>query len=106
MDDLLNGYEEMSRQGYMLEHLEIPRELQELREELQKCTIDLQKCGNCESTGAYRLFLKEKLDTLYDQLEVEATSKHYVDKESYILHDMLGGICAKRQQRRRKKPNS
>jgi len=94
LDDLLSGYEEMSRQGYVLEHLEIPGEVQELREELQKCIADLQ---NVEIVKVQEriAFLKEKLDILYDQLEAEATSKHYVEKESYILLDMLEDVREK-----------
>lgn len=94
VDDLLSGYEEMSRQGYMLEHLEIPREVQELREELQKCIADLQ---NVEIVKVQEriAFLKEKLDTLYDQLEAEVTSKHYVERESYVLLDMLEDVREK-----------
>lgn len=94
LNDLLSGYEEMSRQGYVLEHLEIPREVQDLREELEKCIADLQ---NVEIMKVQEriAFLKEKLDILYDQLEAEVTSRHYVESESYVLLDVLEDVREK-----------
>lgn len=94
LNDLLSGYEEMSRQGYVLEHLEIPREVQELREELEKCIADLQDVEIMKVQESIA-FLKEKLDTLYDQLEAEVTSRHYVESESYVLLDVLEDVREK-----------
>lgn len=91
LEDLLQGYEQMKKQGYVLNHLEIPKEVRELRIQLQHCLDDI-KDVNIEDAKQHIELIKSKIDTLYDQLENEVTAKYYVEKDVDSMNETLNNI--------------
>jgi septation ring formation regulator len=77
INELVAGFKEMEDQGYMLEHIDIDNEidslkryLEEISEKLQSVEIEIVEEGTKE--------IKERVEVLYDLLEKEVHSKHFV----------------------------
>ncbi|WP_028400788.1 septation ring formation regulator EzrA [Ectobacillus panaciterrae] len=88
LEDLFQGYEEMRRQGYVLDHLEIEKEIRDMYGQIQEGLDDIQALRVDEAKERVEL-LKNKLDLLYDQLEKEVTSKYYAEQDAVILHESI-----------------
>ncbi|MED4903722.1 septation ring formation regulator EzrA [Parageobacillus thermoglucosidasius] len=91
LEELLDGYREMKQEGYILDHLQIEREIAEKRKRMEQCLqmirdlrIDEAKQGVIE--------IKEEIDTLYDLLEKEVTSHHYIKTEMSRIAEMLNAL--------------
>ncbi|MCP8967465.1 septation ring formation regulator EzrA [Ectobacillus ponti] len=91
LDELQQGYGEMQQQGYVLEHLDFQEDIQLLQDELQECLGEIREL---QIGAAHERLeqLKLRMDRLYDQLELEVKSKHYVEKQVIVLHDTLEDI--------------
>ncbi|MFD3445297.1 septation ring formation regulator EzrA [Microbacteriaceae bacterium 4G12] len=91
LDDLLQGYEDMLKQGYALEYLEIPNEVHDMNEKVKLCLNDIKELQVAEAQQRIDL-VKDKLEVLYEQLETEVTSKYFVEKEGADLYEALEEI--------------
>ncbi|MBO9131204.1 septation ring formation regulator EzrA [Bacillus sp. 165] len=91
LEDLLAGHEEMKKQGYVLDHLEIPKEAAVMDAIIRSCLLHIKEL---EITKAKQQVaeLKEKMDMLYGQLETEVTSKHQVSKEVADLNEVIDTV--------------
>ncbi|MEI5905453.1 septation ring formation regulator EzrA [Bacillus spongiae] len=88
LDEIQNGYIEMKEQGYTLDHLEIEQEVQKYIDELKKMRakvsdFDVIKVEETITT------IKEKIQSLYDLLEQEVNSKHYVVQNEPEIKQLL-----------------
>jgi septation ring formation regulator len=80
ISDLLLGYQEMEEQGYILHHLQIDKEVQDMQHQIQLALDDI-KTLRMHEAKARTESVKNKLDSLYDVLENEVTAKYHAEKE-------------------------
>ncbi|MFC5774683.1 septation ring formation regulator EzrA [Ectobacillus antri] len=80
ISDLLLGYQEMEEQGYILHHLQIDKEVQDMQHQIQLALDDI-KTLRVHEAKARTESVKNKLDSLYDVLENEVTAKYHAEKE-------------------------
>jgi septation ring formation regulator len=91
LEDLLAGHEEMKKEGYVLDHLEIPKEVAAMNKEIRSCLADIKELEVAKAKEKVAA-LKGKMDVLYEQLETEVASKYYVEKETASLYDDIEAI--------------
>ncbi|MBS4195016.1 septation ring formation regulator EzrA [Lederbergia citri] len=80
-NELRDGFNDMKQQGFVLEHLQIDRQFEELDEELNTY-IEFLKATETEEVEKGLQEVKEKIDNLYDLLEKEVYAKHYILQEN------------------------
>ncbi|WP_433958976.1 septation ring formation regulator EzrA [Cytobacillus horneckiae] len=86
--ELKDGYQEMLKQGYILEHLQLDKEADEIDQELQKLSEYVEQTKVAEVAQGLEE-VKERLDALYDLLEKEVHAKHFIQQEGQIAKDLL-----------------
>lgn len=86
--ELKDGFEEMKEQGYLLEHLQVEKNISEIEEEVKKI-IGLVEEVNVKAASELQDEIKERIDSLYEQLEKEVMAKHFVSKEESKAKDLL-----------------
>lgn len=88
LNEIDEGYKEMKEQGFILDHLQIDKEIESLRKSLQTYEELLEKTDvNEVDTGIAEL--KEKIDILYELLEKEVNAKHFILKHHENTKDEL-----------------
>ncbi len=96
IDDLKSGYKEMTQQGFILEHLQLEKQIEELSQEIERCQESLQ---NAEITSVEKGLqgTKDKIETLYDYdlLEKEVYGKHYILQEIENVENTLEQLLEK-----------
>jgi septation ring formation regulator len=88
LEELFDGYKEMEQEGYILDHLQIEKEIKEKREKIEQY---VQLIGDLRIEEAKQGIaeLKEEIDTLYDLLENEVLSHQYIKTEVPRIEELL-----------------
>lgn len=93
-NEIADGMREMKQQGFVIEHLQIEKQLQQIDKELGTYRAFLENAEVDEVESGLQE-IKEKIDVLYDLLEKEVYAKHNVlqenEKIGFIL-DQLQGV--------------
>ncbi|MFL8938220.1 septation ring formation regulator EzrA [Rossellomorea oryzaecorticis] len=77
LSELEAGYAEMKEQGYVLEHVEVDKEVKDLNETLAGFKGRLQSL-EAEEVEQGLQEIKSKIEMLYDSLEKEVHARHFV----------------------------
>ncbi|OMP67743.1 septation ring formation regulator EzrA [Domibacillus epiphyticus] len=78
--EIENGYKEMKQDGYLLDHLQIEKEIAQLKEGLARCREFLMKT-EVEETDLIVSEAKDSIEFFYDLLEKEVMAKHNLFKD-------------------------
>ncbi|KYD10764.1 septation ring formation regulator EzrA [Heyndrickxia sporothermodurans] len=79
LNEIEEGHKEMKEQGFILDHLQIDKEIADLRKSLQTYEELLEKT-DVDEVDSGIADLKEKIDILYVLLEKEVDAKHFIHK--------------------------
>lgn len=88
LDELKEGYQEMSRQGYILEHIPVGKEIEKIRKRLEIYLQYLEKSETDEVVEGIDE-IKDSINLLYDLLEEEVHAKQFVHENKDITLEML-----------------
>ncbi len=88
LEEVTDGYEQMTGAGFGLSHLQMDKELERLKKELNAYKELVEKLEVQEAENGMN-DMKESLEVLYDLLEKEVHSKHYVIKNRTSTKDLL-----------------
>lgn len=88
VSDLKDGLREMTGQGYVLDHLNADKEVEEIGKELTEYVASLEK-GDVEIAEQGIQRLKERVEKLFDFLEEEVLAKQYITKTEHEAKEIL-----------------
>ncbi|WP_371931991.1 septation ring formation regulator EzrA [Mesobacillus subterraneus] len=88
VSDLKDGVKEMAAQGYVLDHLNSEKEVEEIGIELTEYRASLEK-GDVEKAEQGIQGLKERVEKLFDLLEAEVLAKQYITKTEHEAKETL-----------------
>jgi septation ring formation regulator len=88
VSDLKDGVREMAAQGYVLDHLNAEKEVEDISKELAEYRASLEK-GDVEIAEQGLQGLKERVEKLFDLLEAEVLAKQYITKTEHEAKETL-----------------
>ncbi|WP_369385774.1 septation ring formation regulator EzrA [Mesobacillus boroniphilus] len=88
VSDLKDGVREMAAQGYVLDHLNAEKEVEEIGKQLTEYLASLEK-GDVEIAEEGIQGLKERVEKLFDLLEAEVLAKQYISKTEHEAKETL-----------------
>ena len=91
LNELEEGYKEMEQQGYILDHLQIGKEIARLREQVEAYRDYLAQT-EIEEVESGIQEAKDNIELLYDLLEKEVQAKHYIMQNSNSTKDTIEEI--------------
>lgn len=88
LEELKDGYKEMLEQGYLLDHLQIDKEIERLEEQVNVYAGSIDQAQIEEvQTGVEEI--KDNMEHLYDLLEKEVHARHYLSQQDEATRTML-----------------
>lgn len=96
LSEIHDGFKEMTQQGYYLEHLEIEKEIDHLKESLATY-FKLVEEIEIQSAEEGIKEVKERVDLLFDFLEKEVHAKHFIIKNEKITNELLVAVHEENQ---------
>ncbi|MBM7660524.1 septation ring formation regulator [Bacillus mesophilus] len=85
IDELLQGVKEMTEEGFVLNHLQVEKEVSSMKGKLTEYLIYIEN-ADIEPVKAGLIELQEQIEGFYDQLEKEVISKHFVQQQVTPIH--------------------
>ncbi|WP_102274254.1 septation ring formation regulator EzrA [Cytobacillus massiliigabonensis] len=88
LKELKDGYKDMLDQGFILDHIQLEKETERLEEAIKGYAILIEQT---EITDVQKGIseVKDSIDLLYDLLEEEVHSRHFIDKQDEATRNML-----------------
>ncbi|KAB7705893.1 septation ring formation regulator EzrA [Bacillus aerolatus] len=93
LNEIESGYKEMTQKGYLLDHLQIEKEIVSLREQLSLYKDFILKTETNEVEAGIQ-DVKENIDFFYDLLEKEVDAKHFLVSYDRQTKEQLEGVRA------------
>jgi len=88
LKDLKEGYKEMAEQGYILDHIEVEKEAEKLLGEMAVHLGEIEEANISNALPGIEE-IKDRVNTLYDLLEEEVHSKHFIIQQDPVTRNML-----------------
>ncbi|MED3549335.1 septation ring formation regulator EzrA [Cytobacillus praedii] len=88
LKELKDGYKDMLEQGFILDHIQLEKETERLEDAIKDYAILIEQT---EITDVQKGIseVKDSVDLLYDLLEEEVHSRHFIDKQDEVTRNML-----------------
>ncbi|MGN7401432.1 septation ring formation regulator EzrA [Cytobacillus praedii] len=88
LKELKDGYKDMLEQGFILDHIQLEKETERLEDAIKNYAILIEQT---EITDVQKGIseVKDSIDLLYDLLEEEVHSRHFIDKQDEVTRNML-----------------
>lgn len=88
LKELKDGYKEMLEQGFILEHIQVEKETERLEEAIKGYAALIEQTEiNDVQKGISEV--KDSIDLLYDLLEEEVHSRHFIEQQDEPTRNML-----------------
>lgn len=89
LNEIRNGFREMSEQGYYLEHLELESEISQLEEEIKNSLALIENDEDISNLGEGIKEIKARIEILFDLLEKEVRAKQFVIQQEKITQGLF-----------------
>ena len=89
--ELRNGSKGMEGKSYYLQHLELPKQFDEIEKTLETLIVKIEKL-QIESIQTEIDAINEKIDSFYDALENEVTARQFVDERYMLIAEKLAEV--------------
>ncbi|WP_080844423.1 septation ring formation regulator EzrA [Cytobacillus gottheilii] len=86
MSDLRDGYKEMQENGYILDHIQLDKDLEQFQQELNQLLESLHK-AELENVQSTVDDMRDSIDLLYDLLEQEVHAKHNLQQQESLVSE-------------------
>lgn len=94
LENILDGFRGMEKDGYILGHLQIEEEVEVLVEKKDQCVELLKEIRTEEVLGIVE-YIEQYTEKIYIQLEEEVKSKHTFEKTFDIVNNELDRLATK-----------
>lgn len=91
LNELMEGYQEMVRQGYILDHIPVQKEVSRIEKQLQIYIESLQNAETAEVVSGLEE-VKDSIHLLFDLLEEEVYAKQYLYENKDSAFNMLEAV--------------
>lgn len=88
LDEIKEGFREMSQQGYILDHVQLDKEVERIENELTAYKHLLEKTETEDVVKGIE-DIKDSIELLYDLLEEEVKAKQFIMENENLTKDML-----------------
>lgn len=88
LNEIESGYKEMKQKGYLLDHLQIEKEVASLRKQLDLYKDFIVKTETHEVEVGIR-DVKDNIEFFYELLEKEVDAKHFIVKNETVTKEQL-----------------
>jgi septation ring formation regulator len=95
--DIREGFHEMVKQGYNLEHIQLMDEISDLEEKINACLTCVEEVNTVKAEEEMKE-VKSQMEVLFDLLEKEVHAKHFVMQNEKITNDLVNAIREENNQ--------
>jgi septation ring formation regulator len=97
LSEIRDGFFEMVKEGFYLEHIQLLDEIHDLEEIIQTCLNNVEE-ANLEQADEEMKEIRARIDVLFDLLEKEVHAKHFVIQNEEATNELLTTIRKENEQ--------